>query len=196
MKTIYLIFFLLILSCNSIKKEYVCGDHPCLDKKEFKEYFSKNFIVEIKSKDKNKNKKSDLVKLNTESSDKQKKNNKNLKISKKMEDRKEIERQKKEKIRLLQERKISELEKKNKIKEEKKLAKYDKKNKKIINKKIPPKNKKKIVKIPEEKITAKPDTTQDMESVCGKIKDCDINKITELLIKKGRNKPFPDITSN
>ena len=73
MKTIYLIFFLLILSCNSIKKEYVCGDHPCLDKKEFKEYFSKNFIVEIKSENKNKNKKSDLVKLNTESPDKQKK---------------------------------------------------------------------------------------------------------------------------
>ena len=73
MKPIYLIFLLLILTCNTVKKEYVCGDHPCRDKKEFKEFFSKNFIVEIKSEDKNKNKKNDLVKLNTETSAKKKK---------------------------------------------------------------------------------------------------------------------------
>ena len=48
MKFVYLIFFILILSCSTVKKDYVCGDHPCVDKKEFNEFFSKNFIVEIK----------------------------------------------------------------------------------------------------------------------------------------------------
>ena len=32
-------------------------------------------------------------------------------------------------------------------------------------------------------------------SVCEKIENCDIDKITELLIKKGKEKDFPDITS-
>ena len=35
-----------------------------------------------------------------------------------------------------------------------------------------------------------------MTSICDKIKDCDIDKITELLIKKGKDKPFPNISSN
>ena len=50
MKFIYPFIFLVVLSCGALKKEYVCGDHPCIDKKEFNEYFSKNLIVEIKSK--------------------------------------------------------------------------------------------------------------------------------------------------
>ena len=32
-------------------------------------------------------------------------------------------------------------------------------------------------------------------SVCDGIKDCDIDKIAELLIKKGKEKDYPDITS-
>ena len=51
MKCIYTIFFLILLSCGTVKKEYVCGDHPCIDRKEFNEYFSKNLTIEIKSKD-------------------------------------------------------------------------------------------------------------------------------------------------
>jgi len=56
MKLIYFFCFLTILSCTTVKKEYVCGDHPCIDKKEFNEYFSKNLIIEIKSNQKKKNK--------------------------------------------------------------------------------------------------------------------------------------------
>ena len=33
-------------------------------------------------------------------------------------------------------------------------------------------------------------------SICNEIKDCDIDKIADLLTKKGRKKDFPDITSN
>jgi hypothetical protein len=79
MKFVYLFFFLIFLSCNTIKKEYVCGDHPCIDKKEFKEYFSKNLTIEIKSQDKKKIKSVNLVELNTISSNIKKNDNKNLK---------------------------------------------------------------------------------------------------------------------
>ena len=64
MKFAYLFLFLIILSCSTVKKEYVCGDHPCLDKKEFNEYFSKNLIIEIKSQPNKKNKKINLIDLN------------------------------------------------------------------------------------------------------------------------------------
>jgi len=38
--------------------------------------------------------------------------------------------------------------------------------------------------------------TIDMKSLCDEIKDCDIDKIAELLIKKGKNKPYPNVSSN
>ena len=73
MKFFYILIFLILLSCNTTKKEYVCGDHLCVDKKEFNEYFSENLIIEISVRDKKKKKKSiDLVKLNTDSSVKKK----------------------------------------------------------------------------------------------------------------------------
>ena len=45
------------------------------------------------------------------------------------------------------------------------------------------------------KIT-KNEEVKDANSICEIITDCDIDKIAELLIKKGREKDFPDITSN
>jgi len=57
MKLIYSFIFLLLISCNTVKKDYVCGDHPCIDKKEFNEYISKNITIEIKSQKKKKKKK-------------------------------------------------------------------------------------------------------------------------------------------
>ena len=76
MKLIYLFFFVLILSCSAVKKNYVCGDHLCVDKKEFNDYFSKNFIVEIKSQTNKTNKNINLVNLNTKISSDEKINNK------------------------------------------------------------------------------------------------------------------------
>jgi len=57
MKFTYAFIFLLVLSCNTVKKEYICGDHPCANKKEFNEYLSKNLTIEIKSQKKKKKKK-------------------------------------------------------------------------------------------------------------------------------------------
>ena len=49
-----LILFLFIASCESTKKVYWCGDHPCINKKEKEAYFKKTMIVEIRNYDKNK----------------------------------------------------------------------------------------------------------------------------------------------
>jgi hypothetical protein len=70
MKFICLLLLLLITSCSSIKKDYVCGDHTCLNKKEFNEYFSKNLTIEVRLDENKKNKKIDLIRQNTEVTDK------------------------------------------------------------------------------------------------------------------------------
>ena len=212
MKFVYLIFFTLILSCSTVKKEYVCGDHPCVDKKEFNEYFSKNFIVEIKPLKKKNIKQNDLVKLNTESLSNKKNDNKYDKISRKIKAKKDKEEIKKEKKRLLTERKNKKIEAKNKALERKKIAKFSKsksKNKNLTTSKVNNKEstslidrqktyekKKSIVEIPKSNILINTDKIKNVKSVCAEIKDCDINKIADLLIKKGKNKPYPNITSN
>ena len=190
MKLIYLFFFVLILSCSTVKKEYVCGDHLCVDKKEFNDYFSKNFIVEIKSQTNKKNKDINLVNLNTKISGEEKINNKNLKKNQKIKLKEEKEKEKLKKIRVLEERKIAAIKKRNKEPKEKKTFDFFKSNKK--NKTISPK----IEKTSKKKSLINSSGSKNVQSVCVDVKDCDINKITELLIKQGKEKPFPNITSN
>ena len=36
----------------------------------------------------------------------------------------------------------------------------------------------------------------EKKNICDEIKDCDIDKIAELLKTKGKNKPYPNISSN
>jgi hypothetical protein len=211
MKFFYLIIFLLFFSCGTVKKDYVCGDHLCVDKKEFNEYFSKNLIIEVKPKENKKNRNIDLVNLNTNTLNK-KKDNKILKKEMKIKKKKEKERVKAEKIRILNDRKIKDIDERNK-KKEKVIVRssiFGKKNKKEINNKITnnrdlakensnktasDKKKKPLV---ESKEIFSNDTKKTINTtgICDEIKDCDIDTITELLIQKGRNKPFPDITTN
>ena len=76
MKYTYILFILFFASCSTTNKTYMCGDRECLDRKEFKEYFAKNLIIEVQTKTNKKNNSVDLVKLNTNvsSKDKKKKN--------------------------------------------------------------------------------------------------------------------------
>ena len=203
MRLIYVFFYLLVLSCNTVKKEYVCGDHPCIDKKEFNEYFSKNLSIEIKTQKNKKNKTADLVKLNTDTSLVKKNVNRNSKKDEKIRKKLEKEQLKVDKIRLLKERKVRENKEKNNT------AKLKKNNIKSIKNKI--KNNREQVdkvvdKIPEEKKPIIKNTknvssinaanSKNVKNICDEIKDCDIEKIAELLIKKGKDKPFPNIASN
>jgi hypothetical protein len=210
MKFFYILIFLILLSCNTTKKEYVCGDHLCVDKKEFNEYFSENLIIEISVRDKKKKKKSiDLVKLNTDSNVKKKNDNKNSKKKERILKKNEKVKLKKQKVRLLEERKIREIEEKNKVKQ-RKITKIQEKNeqnlqneksvnrKMIIDKVVDTigKQKKPPKKITEKTISMDSVKTENVKSICDEIKDCDIDKIAELLIKKGKDKPFPNMSSN
>jgi len=216
-KLFYCLILIFLVSCTTIKKEYVCGDRPCVDKKEFNEYFTKNLSIEIKTPQKKNNKFIDLVKLNTNSLN----TNKNISTSKhdkKIKNNNEKRKLKAEKIRILEERKIKKAEEKlyakkakikakeekqkiklfkieNKVNKENNL-KIDKKKqvKKIIDKPVVMKNNKKS-KENKEFIT-RTSKTQNTNNICADINDCDINKIVEILSKKGKEKPFPNITLN
>ena len=51
MKTFLLFIFLFLLSCSNPlggeKRVYICGDHPCVNKKEVEEYFNNNISIEV-----------------------------------------------------------------------------------------------------------------------------------------------------
>lgn len=206
MKLINLLFFLILLSCNG-NKNYVCGDRVCIDKKEYNEYFADNLSIEIIADQKKKNKTVDLVKLNSSSSSSEKVDVKSSIKREKLRKKIEKEKLKKEKIRLNEERKIRKIEKKIKKKEEKEITKTLKsdKNEKLITTNNVVKKKKQIKKTVNKSSFNKNNGTAVMsnkikslekKNICDDVKDCDIDKITELLIKKGKGKPFPKITSN
>ena len=211
MKNIYFFIFLLLLSCTSLKKEYVCGDRPCVDKKEFNQFFAETLTIEVTDQSKKKQQSIDLVKLNTNTEDvKEKKNSiQQYRIQKK----KNKEKLKFEKKKLNEERKIKAAEEKIKIKESKKIQKKlevekiktnEMKNKldqnskeveNIIDKTIDIKTNKKKMSSNDSIQTDSVEST-DPKSICDEIEDCDIDKIAEILVEKGKVKPFPNISSN
>ena len=213
MKLLYLFFILFLFSCSNLeKKSYICGDRLCIDKKEYNEYFAKNLIIEV-SKSKKKKKKINLVELNTNRSIENKKLNNDFRLREKVRKKSEKERLIAEKIRLLEERKIKEREAKFKAEEEKQLAKASKSNQKKKNKTIYKKKKNQnIVKntikkkdfgkndnknIPTNKeIQIDSVKSENIKGICDEIQNCDIDKIAEILTKKGKSKPYPSISSN
>ena len=194
MKFFFIIFFIFLLGCGSTNKVYMCGDRPCVDKKEFKAYFAENLTIEVQTKTDKKNNTIDLVKLNTNTNAPVVASEPNV-VNEKAIIKAEKNRLKEEKKRLIEERKIKE-------KEEKRLAKLNKKNKEVkeVKEVIKKDNtQQKIVKssnIEKIKKITKNEEVEDANSICEIITDCDIDKIAELLIKKGREKDFPDITAN
>jgi len=210
MKYLYFLLFITFISCSVTKKVYMCGDRACLDKKEFKEYFAKNLIVEIKLKDSKKNSNFDLVQLNSPSNENKKKIS-SIKINnKKLDKKKQKILIRNEKAKLKNVRKQKRKDEKLIIREnKKKLATLKKQKKqKKINTKVSLQNKsKKTVKAPikkkiqiEERVEKKVESISGVRSlkessICINIKDCDIDKIAELLINKGRQKSFPNIST-
>ena len=212
MKYFYFLFIIMFISCSASKKTYVCGDRPCIDKKESKEYFAKNLSVEIKKNKSKKNSSINLIELNTKGFYTNNKTSKDIINNKKLIKTQQKTIIKEQKTRLRYERKRKKTEEMNRAKEEKKLAKLNKKNKnnvifdssnvenknkflekpiKILNENSPQTKKKSSNEIQIfESIKSK-----KQQSICEKIEGCDIDKIAELLIKKGNEKSFPDITS-
>ena len=74
--TKYLIIFLMLFlqSCSKSKFVYICGDHVCVNKEEANQYFERNLSIEIKIIEMKKKKKIiDLVELNLNKNEKNKK---------------------------------------------------------------------------------------------------------------------------
>ena len=173
----YLFFFIIVFiyACSKQQSILICGDHECINKTEAKQYFEENLTIEVQIISKEKKSSFDLVDLNLgekERDIKVFKNNNNNKIVKKLS-REEIKTKK------------SELRKK---KENSKLKTNKKKNIEIVKKNNNLKNdiKKKVQK----------SYNKDVASfdICTKLEKCDIDSITDYLIKVSKEKDFPNIS--
>ena len=172
MRFFLFIIFLFLFSCsNKVTQVYICGDHPCVNKNEMKEYFDNNISIEVFTitPDKENKKKFTLVDLNLMKDGDNKDNNKskNLSSVKSKEDVKKI---------IKKRRKLAKLKlKENKVKGQRKVDKISKiKSKSLF------KSKKK------EAIT--------FVRICKNLEECDIDKISKIIMDMGRKKSFPDIT--
>ena len=172
MRFFLFIIFLFLFGCsNKVTQVYICGDHPCVNKKERKEYFDNNISIEVFTiiSDKENKKKFTLVDLNLmkDVDNKDGKKIKNLSSAKSREDVKKI---------IKKRRKLAKLKlKENKVKGQRKVDKISKiKSKSLF------KSKKK------EPIT--------FVRICKNLEECDIDKISKIIMDMGKKKPFPDIT--
>ena len=178
MKKLFLIlFFLNIVSCSKPKTVFICGDHICVNKAEAQQYFEENLTLEVKVLKDKASKEPSLIELNLNQTSLE---NKQVFVKKKIDNKKDIkELTKKEKKKIASEVKRKQIN--NKIASKKTL----KKDKKVsIND-----NKKKII---EKKLINK---QQESLDVCQIIKECTIEEISKYLIKEGKKKSFPDITT-
>ncbi len=175
MKIILFLFLFLLLNCASSNEVYMCGEYICKNKKEFNEFFKQNISVEVfnpKTKQKNE---IDLVSENL--NNKKSPQSKKSKIFDIITAKKEERKIKKAAIkrRNLEKEKIKKI-KKNKIKQVKVIKKQNNNEKKLNSIK-----KKNIIK-------------KNTISRCPIIEDCDIDQVSDEILKTSREKDFPNIT--
>ncbi len=172
MKFLKIFFLLFIIQCagplNKVEKVYICGDHRCANKAEADEYFDNNISIEIYSIETKKetDENLDLAELNILKEKLITKKKIVIKDEKKKLDEKIKERKKLAKL------KIREIE--NPIK----TVQQDKKKNNIKNTKQK-KQKSKITFI----------------RICKNLEECDIDKISQIVMDIGKQKDFPDITN-
>ena len=177
-----LVFFLscifLLVGCSKPKTVLICGDHICVNKTEAEQYFQENLSLEVKIIDKKEKRSVDLVELNL-------KQNSNGKrkidiFSKNKTD---------ENIKILSKKEKDEIKKniQNKKKEKKFAKRINKRNKKLKNEYATKSNKnfkKNVYK-----------KNNNIVDVCTILDICCIDEISEYLLKQGKKKNYPDITT-
>ena len=169
MKKIHILVFFLLINCTT-NKVYICGDHPCKNKKEIDEYFKNNISVEVYVLEKKKEsiQNQNLVKLNLN----QLKN----------------EKEKKKELTFLNKRRLNKIEQskqtnsKLKLKVEKQEPQNMSLNKKVNNQEKP----KKI-------FSYKKNSSTKIVHLCKNLNECDIDIITKKVTDLGKGKSFPDI---
>ena len=185
MKYLLLPFFFLILqNCSKPKTVYICGDHACVNKTEAKQYFEENLSLEVKIIDPKRKKIVDLVELNLKDNSSE---NRQINIKKKIKPKKEIKTLNNNEMKIIK-RKIKEKEKNNKIikniSNSKKKHTLLKQNEKIVDNSGINKSKARVNQ-----------KRKEVVDICTIIKKCSIDEISKYLLKHGKKKDFPNITS-
>ena len=177
-----LLFFCLVLSmygCNKPKTVLICGDHVCVNKAEAEQYFEENLTLEVKIIDKKRSKEDNLVEINLNSNSCGKKE---VSIFNKKQTSKKL----KELSNLEIKRKKAEIRKKKKIKDTK-IAKKAK-LKEVKKKKKPQDSVIKTNKVVN-------NTSKKISDICTILEKCSIDEISKYLVKQGKKRKFPDITT-
>ena len=177
MRYILFFFIVFIISCSQKKSILICGDHRCINKAEAKQYFEDNLTLEVQIISKNNKKSFNLIDLNINESNPKIKviENKNKKVIKELS----TEEIKAKKAEL----KIKKKQPKVKIEEIKKIKIEEKKLKNIIEEKKPT------------KVTSIKKFEDNSKDICLKLEKCDIESITEYLIKVSNKKDYPNIST-
>ena len=177
-----LLFFFLVLSmygCNKPKTVLICGDHVCVNKAEAEQYFEENLTLEVKIIDKKRSKEDNLVEINLNSNSSGKKEVSILnkkQTSKKLKELSNLEiKRKKAEIRKKKKLKDTKITKQAKLKEVKKKKKPQDsviKTNKVVN-----------------------NTSKKITDICTILEKCSIDEISKYLVKQGKKRKFPDITT-
>ena len=167
------LFIIMLSNCAKHKTVMICGDHVCVNNAEAEKYFEENLSLQVKILNKKTEEEQDLIELN---------------LKQKSSGQREVNIFQKEKtdtkVKILSNKEI------NKIKSEiKKKKKVNKVSKKITRKK----QDKDIKNLKIKKSVNK--NNSNVVDICTKLEKCSIEEISKYLIKQGKKKSFPDITS-
>ena len=166
MRILLVLFTFMLYGCSTSKSVLICGDHECINKEEARLFFEENLTIEVKVITKNKEKNFNLVKMNLE------KEGNNIKIFK-SKNKKIVRKLSKDEIKL----KKSEIKEKNK-------------SKKVFANK----NEKEIETVSSIKIE-KSMTNKNPLNICSILEKCNIDTISDYLIKQSLSRDYPNIAS-
>ena len=215
MKFIVILSIFFLISCSTGKKVFICGDRECINKKEAETYFAENLSLEIKVYKDKKVKTYDLVKLNTNDNFEKDNLNNKVKTDPRILSKKEKEIIKK---KLAEEKKLVKLRKKQEKEKIKNLKKIKNKNQieQKKNAKLKLKEEKKKLQEENKLVKARKDTFKEKklvketkkdkvdkeinkqvvqyEEICSLLNKCEIDEISDFLMKVGKNKDYPNLS--
>ena len=179
-----IISLFLLANCSKTKTVLICGDHVCVNKSEAEQFFEENLSIEVKVINKKIKKEIDLIELNLK---KDPKGSRKVSYASKVSLNKNLKTLSKNEITEIK-KKINNKKKKEKI--VKKVLKEKNKNKKknIYKNVLNPD----VKKISNKNVNKKNNNYID---VCTILEKCSIDEISKYLLKQGKAKDFPDITT-
>ena len=174
------ISILFLANCSKPKTVLICGDHICINNNEAEQFFQENLSIEVRVVDKRDKNNLDLVELNLKENQN---GEKRISIISKNNTNKDL--------KILSNAEITNIKKniKNKIKEKKIAKKVIKKKQKKINKE------KEIIQNENRVLKDNIKKREIVVDVCTILEKCSIDEISQYLLKQGKKKSFPDLTT-